>query len=238
MRAQRAAQGADRGGPDPRTQPAAGHRGRARLRLCRAGRRWPPRRRQRRDDVFGGGVNRLVGPRIQAWEHVPLGPFLGNLGDLDLHRRCRWPPTAAVGPTCPDRTRARSPTSTPTARADSTSRSRSSSTVVAGDAAYKFPPSTGTVANVADLTVNRASLANCDLFAGARRSRARSARAARVAARAELGRPGAARGRPHLLGWRQARWRLGARHRRGPDHPRRGPRADRAREGVMHGARR
>ena len=79
--AARPAEGADGRRPDVRPQPPARHRGRARLR--RRHRR--PRSATRSpsttfaDHVFGVvGLNDWSARDIQAWEYVPLGPFLGK----------------------------------------------------------------------------------------------------------------------------------------------------------------
>ena len=104
--------------PDVRPEPAARHRGRARLRgrrrlrARRAGRR---RRRSPTTSSASSALNDWSARDIQAWEYVPLGPFLGKSFATSVSalghaaRRRSTPP----GSTCPARTRRRWPTSAP-----------------------------------------------------------------------------------------------------------------------------
>ena len=82
VRPHRSAQGAGRPRPDLRPEPQARHRGRARVRRGRLARALAePRRRSTgaEEHLFGVVLlNDWSARDMQAWEYVPLGPFLGK----------------------------------------------------------------------------------------------------------------------------------------------------------------
>ena len=164
---QRPAQGARRAAaPDLRAEPAAGHRGRAGFR---------DRRRPApgtsvgvgdfAEHVFGVVVlNDWSARDMQAWEYVPLGPFLGKSFATSISA---WVvPLQALEPAgspLPPRTRRPGlPATTTYTATTSTSRSRSTET-------WSAPPVRRHVLSpaqqLAHLTVNGASLRTGDLFA-------------------------------------------------------------------------
>ena len=98
-----------------RPEPAPRHRGRARLRRRRARRSSGRlcRRRRFADHVFGVvGLNDWSARDIQAWEYVPLGPFLGKSFATSISALGHAATTRSTPPgsTCPGRTRSRWPT--------------------------------------------------------------------------------------------------------------------------------
>ena len=168
---------------------------------------------------------------IQAWEYVPLGPFLGKSFATSISA---WvtplDALARPGSTCPDgRSRPSCPISRGPAFGLDIHTSRSLSTAPSSP-----DPSTrmywSPAQMLAHLTVNGASLRNGDLFGSGTVSGPE--RTARQPARAHLERHGAA----HPRGRLDPRLPRGRRHR--DDHrlgPRTGRHADRPRRGLGDG---
>ena len=124
------AQGSDGCGADVRPEPAARHRGRARLRRRRAvaAGRAGAVHRPRRPRLRRHRAQRLVRPGHPGLGVRPARAVPRQVvRHLDLARGSRRsPPSRRPGSTCPGRTRSRSPTSAPAPPAASTSTSRSS----------------------------------------------------------------------------------------------------------------
>ena len=178
--------------PDVRPVAAARHRGRARLRGRRAVRSSARRCRSTRfaDHVFGVvGLNDWSARDIQAWEYVPLGPFLGKSFATSISP---WvTPLAALDAALGRPARPGPGAARPTSRAGARPAGLDIDVevVLNGEVVSRPPYRTmywSPAQMLAHLTVNGASLRTGDLFAS-RHDQRPGARPARLVPRAVAG---------------------------------------------------
>ncbi len=181
------------------------------------------------DHVFGVTLlNDWSARDIQAWEYVPLGPFLGKSFATSVSG---WiTPLDALAAARVDLP-GQDPEPLDYLRVEGPAGYDVDIEVVLNGETVSRPPYASMYWSpaqmLAHLTANGASLRTGDLFASRHGQRGR-ARPARVVPRAVVGRHGALRRRPDLLAGRRHRGaaRHRAEHRRRPDRPRRGHRQD------------